>query len=88
LPLRPDTEEAGHWLIAEVTPGIAVHGDQELLTQAVADLVENALRHTPGGIRIGVHLSQNRGSGAVLAVENDGSGVNAEDLPRLAHRFY
>ena len=39
---RPDAEEAGHRLAAEVAPGIAVHGDQELLTQAVANLVETA----------------------------------------------
>ena len=85
---RPDAEEAGHRLIAEVTPGIKIHGDRELLTQAVANLVENALRHTPTGTRIGVHLSQNHGSGPVLAVDDDGPGVSAEDLPRLAHRFY
>ena len=42
---RPDAEDAGHTLTAEVSRGIVVHGDQELLTQAAANLVENALRH-------------------------------------------
>lgn len=49
---RPDAEEAGHLLHAEVASGVRVHGDQELLTQAAANLVENALRHTPAGTRI------------------------------------
>ncbi|MDQ2803561.1 MAG: ATP-binding protein [Pseudomonadota bacterium] len=84
---RPDAEEAGHRLAAGVSPGIFVHGDQELLTQAVANLVENALRHTPAGTRIGVHLVQNR-EGVILNVEDDGPGATAEDLPRLTHRFY
>ena len=85
---RPDAEEAGYRLAAEVTPGVGVPGDQELLTQALANLVENALRHTPAGTRIGVRVSRGRAADAWLSVEDDGPGVNAGDLPRLAHRFY
>ncbi|MBN9563473.1 MAG: HAMP domain-containing protein [Alphaproteobacteria bacterium] len=85
---RPDAEEAGHLLIAEVAPGVIINGDQELLTQAVANLVENALRHTPAGTLIGVRLSRDWGAGDCLTVEDDGPGVGAEDLPRLVHRFY
>ena len=85
---RPDAEVAGHQLNATVAPGIAVQGDQELLTQAAANLVENALRHTPAGTVIHVRLTENPGSGVVLAVEDDGPGVLPEDLPRLTDRFY
>ncbi len=85
---RPDAEEAGHVLIAGVAPGITLHGDQELLTQATANLIENALRHTPIGTRITLHLSENRRTGIELSVEDNGPGVAAEDLPRLVHRFY
>ncbi len=85
---RPDAEEAGHILTASVAPGVAVHGDQELLTQAAANLVENALRHTPPGTRINVRLSADPAAGACLAVEDDGPGVDGEDLSRLVHRFY
>ncbi len=85
---RPDAEEAGHILTASVVPGVTVHGDQELLTQATANLVENALRHTPPSTRINVRLSADPEAGACLAVEDDGPGVAGEDLPRLAHRFY
>ena len=85
---RPDAEEAGQALAADVAPGIALHGDQELLTQAVANLVENALRHTPPGTRITVRLSHPPGAGVCLAVQDDGPGVGPDDLPRLWHRFY
>ena len=85
---RPDAEEAGHLLAADVAPGLVIHGDQELLTQAAANLVENALRHTPPGTRINVKLSGVPGTGACLAVEDDGPGVEGGDLPRLVHRFY
>jgi len=87
---RPDAEEAGHVLTAEVAAGVTLHGDQELLTQASANLVENALRHTPAGTRIIVRLTgrTGAGAGACLSVEDNGPGVEADSLPRLVHRFY
>ncbi len=88
-----DAEEAGQVFVADVAPGVVIHGDQELLTQAAANLVENALRHTPAGTHIGIRLSRSdeigsNGVGARLMVEDDGPGVGAGDLPRLTHRFY
>ncbi len=83
-----DAEDAGHTFAAEIEPGIVVRGDQELLTQAVANLVENALRHTPPGTRIGVRLARGQDGVACLTVDDDGPGVEAQDLPRLADRFY
>ncbi len=90
---QPDAEEAGQVFVAEVAPGVVIHGDQELLTQAAANLVENALRHTPTGTHIGIRLSRSNkigsnGADARLMVEDDGPGVGAGDLPRLTHRFY
>lgn len=85
---RPDAEEAGHYLAAEVAPGILVRGDQELLTQAIANLVENALRHTPAGTRISIRLSSTPAGSTCLVVSDNGSGVTTEDLPRLVRRFY
>ena len=52
----PVAEDEGRALRAEVAPGVSVHGDQELLTQMLANLVENALRHTPLGSRVRVLL--------------------------------
>ena len=89
---RPDLEEAGHRLLTRITPGVHVQGDRELLTQALANLVENALRHTPVGTRTTVELSAGPQGlctgGPCLAVADDGPGVAAADLPRLARRFY
>ncbi len=84
---RPDAEDAGHHLVADIAPDVVVHGDQELLTQALSNLVENALRHTPAGTRIGVRLVRD-GAGGTLTVDDDGPGVGAADLAHLTHRFY
>ena len=85
---RPDAEDGGYQLVADVAAGVVIHGDHELLTQAVANLLENALRHTPPGTRIGITLACRQTGEACLAVEDDGPGVSAADLSRLTNRFY
>lgn len=85
---RPDAEEAGQELLAGIEPGLVVYGDGELLTQAAANVVENALRHTPPGTIITLHLSQGLDNGICLAVVDNGPGVKPQDLPRLADRFF
>ena len=85
---QPDAEQQGHWLDAAVEPGIAMQGDRELLTQAIANLVENALRHTPEGTRITIRFATAEPGFATLIVCDDGPGVAPADLARLTHRFY
>ena len=84
----PDAEAADHRLTATLAPGCEVRGDQELLTQAIANLVENALRHTPAGTRIDVRLTRGPDAAIRLVVEDDGPGVAAADLAQLPRRFY
>ena len=85
---RLDAEDGGRSLTVTAAPGIAVTGDRELLTQALANLLENALRHTPPGTHIDVRLQGILDAGAVLSVADDGPGVDAADLPHLTNRFY
>jgi signal transduction histidine kinase len=85
---RPDAEEGGHDITATIAQGVTVSGDKELLTQALSNVLENALRHTPPGTHISIRLIGGAPAGAHLTVEDDGPGVAAADLPRLADRFY
>ncbi|MGE0226332.1 MAG: sensor histidine kinase [Acetobacteraceae bacterium] len=85
---RPDAEATDHTMTIAAPPGVMVLGDRELLTQALANLVENALRHTPPGTDICIHLYSHPHSGAVLTIKDNGPGVAVVDLPRLTDRFY
>ena len=88
----PVAEDEGRALRAEIAPGVSVQGDQELLTQMLANLVENALRHTPLGSHIGVlldaHPPGDPASGPVLAVEDNGPGVPEGERGRVLRRFH
>lgn len=83
---RPDAEESGHRLTSQVEPGILVHGDRRLLRQLIANLLDNALRHTPSGTMVGLTLSQ-RQEGIHLTIEDNGPGVSPDESSRLFERF-
>lgn len=85
---QPDMEAQDHRLATEIQPGIAVRGDRELLAQAISNVMENALRHTPPGTIITVRLHARPGGGPELSVEDDGPGVSEDDRRRLVHRFF
>lgn len=61
-------------------------GHPQLLANAVANLVENAIRHAPEGsdIRLETELAAD---GARLSVSDNGPGVAADDRERILHRF-
>ena len=64
-----------------------VNGDPDLLAIALRNLLENALRYTQPGTRITVVARLDHGE-PLLAVQDAGRGVAAEELPKLIERFY
>lgn len=78
-------EEAG--LTIAVTGAGHVYADAALLRRAVANLVDNAIRHARPRSTVRVDVAQ-QASGTVITVTNEGPGIAAEDLPRIFDRFY
>ena len=64
-----------------------VTGDEDRLRQVVANLVANAVRHTPGGTAIEVAVGRDAGA-AVLEVRDHGHGLTPEQAQRVFERFY
>jgi signal transduction histidine kinase len=80
-------EDQGKTLVGSVAEGARIRGDRDLLTQLLANLVENASRHTPPGTHIEVGLIATP-TGARLWVADDGPGVPAEEHERIFDRFH
>lgn len=84
---RPPAEDSGHSLTTQIAPHLLVSGDKALLTQLFANLVENAMNHSPPGGRITVALERRAGR-LVASVCDAGPGIPAEERERVFRRFY
>lgn len=84
----PSAEDEGRRITAQISPGISVHGDKELLTQLLVNLVDNALRHTPRGTEVRLLLTRPDRRQTVLCVQDDGPGIPEAEREQVLRRFY
>lgn len=84
---RPLIERAGHTLQMHLTEEpLLVQGDAVRLTQVFANLLNNAAKYTDDGGLIELTLRHSNGW-AVVAIQDNGTGVAPEHLPRLFEMF-
>lgn len=84
---EPVSEEKGLEFQAELTSGLAVRGNREFLAQAIANLLDNAVKYTPEGGAIMLRVRR-RASGEIeITVTDTGPGVPEADRARVIDRF-
>ncbi|MCH8048008.1 MAG: HAMP domain-containing protein [Planctomycetes bacterium] len=80
-------EERGVEIVVECDAELTARFNPPLLEQALANLLDNAVKYSEAGSR--VHLSaENRDGQFIIAVADQGCGIPAEHLSRLFERFY
>jgi signal transduction histidine kinase len=84
---RPSAEEEGRALICRLECPTPMRGDAALLKQAIANLIDNALRHTARGVGIEVRTGKTA-EGVRLEVSDHGAGVAEPDRANLFRRFF
>jgi heavy metal sensor kinase len=72
---------------SDSAPGVMVEGDRARLKQVIVNLLDNAIKYTPGGGRVQLAVWR-EGGFAILEVADDGVGIPAEALPHVFKRFY
>ena len=63
-------------------------GDRDMLRRAFANLLSNAIRHTPANNTITVHIEQQDKSSIEIRIQNPGEIIPSEHLGRIFDRFY
>ena len=83
-PLSAEKNQIFHTGLAKVG---SFHGDRNLLFQAVANLVDNAIKYTPEGGKVQVNLAVEKN---VLRIEvaDSGIGIPEEDREKVFQRFF
>ena len=62
--------------------------DRTRIAQVAANLLENAIRHTPSGGRVEVRLDEAAIAKATVTVSDSGEGIPTQELPNLFERFH
>lgn len=86
--LYEDTaEDAGVSLTVSVPEDLRVRADRDRLRQALANLVDNAVKYTPRGGHVQIDASRSE-SAVAIRVSDTGPGISEQDLPRIFDRLY
>lgn len=94
---EPLAEDKGLAVVMDLAPGVVLPGNRHLLSQAVTNLLDNAVKYTPAGGTVRVSLAPGRpgdpgvgGSqeGPVLRVADSGPGVPQGERDNVLKRFY
>jgi len=67
-------------------PAVIIEGNRSLIAQALANLVDNAIKYTPAGGKVRIRIAVTS-DGVELSVADTGPGIPAADRPRVTERF-
>lgn len=81
-----ESEEAGRPFTLDLPGPLAVRGQPALISQALANLLDNAIKYTPAATPLAVRLSE-AGTHALLEVIDHGDGIAPAERTRLIARF-
>jgi PAS domain S-box-containing protein len=86
--MRPAAEDKHLMLSLELTPPLRpLYGDASEIERVFGNLIENAIRYTPVGGSIAVHVFEADGS-SIVEVTDTGIGMNADEVEKIFNPFY
>jgi signal transduction histidine kinase len=88
----PEGRSPPQWLPSPAATPTVVRVDRLKMQQALGNVLSNAYKYSqaPGGVRLSLALPSGSGPGSMVGVqvEDQGIGMTAEQLARVAERFY
>lgn len=84
---QPLAEDQGLAFDAEIRDAVALRGDRDLLFQAIANLVDNAIKYTPEHGRVSLSVEAG-GDAARVTVGDSGPGIPDAARGKVFERFY
>jgi signal transduction histidine kinase len=84
---EPSAEEAGLVLKVTAAPDLTVHGNRELIGQALANLIDNAVKYSAGRTGEIEVSAEGAGDRVRFAIADRGPGIAADDRIKVLERF-
>jgi signal transduction histidine kinase len=84
---EPIAEDKAISLVVQSPRELDVFGDRDLLIEAIANLVDNAIKFTPAGGRVEIELMRNDDE-TIVRVKDTGCGISEHERDAVLRRFY
>jgi len=84
---EPAAQDAGFILQLRTAPAPPVRGSRSLISQAIANMLDDALKYAVGGTTIRIDVRKGSENRVLLSVLDDGPGVPAEERDSVLKRF-
>ncbi|MGI9168975.1 MAG: sensor histidine kinase [Caulobacteraceae bacterium] len=84
---EPLCEEKGLEFKAELSPSLSLTANREFLAQALANILDNAVKYTPSGGAVMLRVRRRSSGDIEISVTDTGPGVPAADRARVVERF-
>jgi heavy metal sensor kinase len=81
-------EEKGQRIGVQGDAGVTADVDGLILRQALINLIDNAIKHSPRDSRVRIDVLRDESGAAVIDVGDEGPGIPEADRPRVFERFY
>ncbi len=85
---EPLAEARDQTLVVDAAPAVQLVGDRDLLFQAIANLLDNAIKYTPKGGEVQVTLAVKAPDAAELTVADTGPGIPPAACQQVFQRFF
>jgi len=84
---EPASEDKGLEFSAEIERGLMIEGNQPFLAQALANIIDNAIKYTPTGGAVMLRARRRSSGDIEFSVTDTGPGVPEADRERVIERF-
>jgi signal transduction histidine kinase len=84
---EPFAEEKGVNFSVQTPPATPIWGDRDLLCEAIANIVDNAIKFTPGKGAVQLSIRHDEGS-PILCIADTGPGIPLDEREAVMRRFY
>ena len=86
---EPVTEEKGQHFVFSSVDSILYSADRDMLFQAIANLLDNAVKYTPAGGTVSLHAERaKRNKGFKILISDTGPGIPKSEYSKVTQRFY
>jgi len=84
----PIAEDKEIELTCDLPRSLTYNGDEGKIQRTISNLIDNAIKYTPGGGAVTVSLEEDQNRGIRLRVKDSGVGIAENDLSHIFERFY